>query len=103
MAVAVSAMGESRTQRTLLPSPSPSESASNLDLSEWVYERIDTRPAPAEITPAPHRHALLIKPWGGRCLVIAVCGAPAGAGFPLRARECPHFFARHFSVAVGLR
>jgi len=57
--VAVSAVGVTPTHLTVL---TPSESASNLDLSEWVYERIDTRPAPAEITPAPHRHALLIKP-----------------------------------------
>jgi len=57
--VAVSEVGVTPTHLTVVI---PSESASNLDLSEWVYERIDTRPAPAEITPAPHRHALLIKP-----------------------------------------
>src|SRR4051794_32195637 len=45
--VAVSVVGLIPTHRTARV-PLASESASNLDLSEWVYERIDTNPAPAE-------------------------------------------------------
>src|SRR3954466_2055146 len=103
MAVAVSAMGESRTQRTLLPSTSPSESASNLDLSEWVYERIDTRPAPAEITPAPNRHAWLISPADRRTLGKSALDPTTGAGLLHPVTERHPFFSSHLSVAVGLR
>jgi hypothetical protein len=66
IALAVSTVGEIPIHRTLVSAPPASESASNFDFSEWVYERIDTNPAPAEITPAPQRQALLISPWGRR-------------------------------------
>jgi hypothetical protein len=50
------------TQRTATVPPTETESGSNFAFIECVYDKIDTNPAPAEMTPAPHRQAWLIKP-----------------------------------------
>jgi hypothetical protein len=61
-AVAVSTAGVTPTQRTAAVPPTETESGSNFAFIECVYDKIETNPAPAEMTPAPHRQAWLIKP-----------------------------------------
>src|SRR5919202_1112276 len=104
IAVAVSTVGEMPTQRTdacASASVATESTPSNLALIEWVYDRIDTNPAPAEIRPAPQRHALLIKPCGRSARVSSGFDPATGSRLLHPVTERHPFLSCHLSVPVG--
>src|SRR5687767_1321254 len=100
--VAVSRAGVTPTQRTAAsPPPTATESGPNFALIEWVYERIETNPAPAEITPAPHRQAWLIRPCGRRTGLRSGFGPATGPVLLHPVTERYSLLSSHLAIAVG--
>ena len=60
--VAVSSPGVMPTHFTAVTDVVSTESGRILAFIECVYDKIETSPAPADMIPAPQRHALLIRP-----------------------------------------